>query len=49
MFQILVGRQQRVEVSSRQLKQLTVPFATPTHCRYGANVVIGQQPDERPW
>jgi hypothetical protein len=47
VFQILVGRQNRVKISGRQLKEFTVPLATPAHCCDGANIVLGQQPGKR--
>ena len=47
MFEILVGRQKRIEISGRQMKELTVPLAAPTHCCDGANIVLGQQPGKR--
>ena len=48
VLQILIGRQQRVEVGGRQLQQLAVSLADPAHRSDGADVVLGQEPGERP-
>ena len=48
----LLGRQSlkspQVECPGRQLQQLAVPDARPAHRGDGADVVLGQQPGERP-
>jgi hypothetical protein len=41
MFQILIGRQEGVELTGRELQQLAVSDARPAHCGNGANFVLG--------
>ena len=48
MFQILIGRQEGVERTSRKLQQLAVSGARPAHCGNCANFVLGKQPGKRP-
>jgi hypothetical protein len=48
MLQILIGGQQRIEVSGCQLQHLSVSLAGPTHRGHSADVMVGQQLGERP-
>ncbi len=48
MLQILVGRQEGVELTSRQLEQRAVSDARPAHRRDGADLVLRQKPGQWP-
>ncbi len=48
MLQILIRRQQGVEVARRQLQEFAVSPARPAHRCDGADIVLGQQPGKRP-
>ena len=47
-FDVLVGRQQRVELGGGLPKERTVAKAGPAHLSYGVNVVADQQVRQRP-
>jgi len=48
MLQILIRRQQGVEVARRQLQEFAASPARPAHRCDGADFVLGQQPSKRP-
>jgi hypothetical protein len=48
VLQILICRQQRVEVGGRQLQQFTVSLAGPSHLSDCADLVVRQQAGKRP-